>query len=118
MHQLGLQTVQKIRGESEYNNTVEESSLVHTGNEHLNQQIQRASKLLNKRHADQLLISCIPRNSTSLDTKVQYLAFVCSYMYVSSKCSLLLGVYVESGHFKNISVHVPCESACSLYYSY
>lgn len=111
MHQLGLQTVQKIRGESECNNTVEESSLVHTGNECLNQQIQCASKLLNKRHADQLLISRILIISTSLDTKVHYLIFVC--LHVSSKYSLLLAVHVESGHFKNISVcpvkvHVRC----------
>ena len=49
MHQMRLQTGQNLRNKLYYSNAIEESSLVHTGNEDLDgQQVQHASKLSNK----------------------------------------------------------------------
>ena len=75
MHQMGLQMDLKARDKLEYNDAVEELSLVHIGNERVDQQVQHASKSSDQEHVNNF---CIQITSTALDIpKVPLRVFVC-----------------------------------------
>ena len=65
----------KVRDKLEYNDAVQESSLVHIGHEYVDQQVQHALKLSDQEHVNNF---CIQTSSTALDIpKVPLCVFVC-----------------------------------------
>ena len=106
MHQMGLQTGKKIRDKLDNNNAVEESSRVHTGHQHLDQQLLlQTCKLSNQRHVcllpkfcmhtvSAVIVKCSPLTTyVENDLYVTLLSF-CVMLFVisSSKSSVIVSV--------------------------